>query len=135
MKCFTLGCRNMAKAGVFKISNGKTVQKWHALFRVEEKSPLLRKYNMKLPYLLVANWYIDKVIHKCSQDIIGTLIPHMVHMYIHGTLIPNMLEVVSNGKTKAKLLENYGITTICQETVGEWVVKLVFKNDYAANNY
>ena len=66
MKCFTLGCRKVAEAVVFKISNGKTVQKWHALFRVEEKSPLLRKDNMKLPYFLVANWYIGKVIHKYS---------------------------------------------------------------------
>ena len=90
---------------------------------------------MKLPYFLVANWYIDKVIHKCGQESIRKLLRHMTHMYIHGTLIPKMLEVMSNGKTKAKLLANYGLTTLCQETVGEWIIKLVFKYDYADNNY
>ena len=135
IKCFTLGCRKMAKAGVLIISNGNTVQKWHALFRVEEKYHLLRKYMMKLPYLLVANWYIDKVIHKCGQESIGTIIRHMTHMYIHGTLIPKMLEVIFTGTTKAKLLENYGLMTLFQETVGEWLIKLVFKYNYASNNY
>ena len=42
---------------------------------------------------------------------------------------------MSNGKTKAKLLENYGLTMICQETVGEWLIKIGFKYDYAVNNY
>ena len=35
MKCFTQGCHKMVRAGIFKISNGKTVGKWNALFRVE----------------------------------------------------------------------------------------------------
>ena len=125
----------MAKAGIFKISNGKTVQKWYVLFRVEERSPLLRTDKRKLPYFLVANWYIDKVIHKCGQESIGTLLQHMMHMYTHGTLIPKMLEVLSNGTTKSNLLGNCGLTTLCQETVGEWLIKLVFKYDYFVNNY
>ena len=41
-----------------------------------------------------------------------------MHMYIHDNLKPNMLEVMSNGKNKAKLLENYGIVTLFQDTVG-----------------
>ena len=90
---------------------------------------------MKLPYFLVANWYIDKVIHKCGQESIRKLLRHMTHMYIHGTLIPKKLEVILNGITKDKLLANYGLTTLCQETVGEWIIKLVFKYDYASNNY
>ena len=56
-------------------------------------------------------------------------------MYICGTLIPNVLEGMSNGTTKAKLLENYGLTTLCQEIIGEWLIKLGFKYDYAVNNY
>ena len=36
MKCFTQGCHNTAKAGIFRISNGKTVKKLNALFIVEE---------------------------------------------------------------------------------------------------
>ena len=43
----------------------------------------------------------------------------MMHMYIHDTLIPNMLEGMSNGKTKAKVLENYDLTTLCQDAAGE----------------
>ena len=125
----------MAKAGVFKISTGNTVQKWYVFFRVEEKSPLLRKDKRKIPYFLVANWYIEKVIQKCSQECIRTLLQDMMHMYTHGTLIPKMLEVIFTGTTKAKLLENYGLMTLFQETVGEWLIKLVFKYDYAANNY
>ena len=46
-----------------------------------------------------------------------------------------MLEGMLNGKTKAKLLENYGITTLFQETVREWLIKLGFKYDDAVNNY
>ena len=37
MICFTQVCHNMAKAGIFKISNGKTVKKLNALFIIEEK--------------------------------------------------------------------------------------------------
>ena len=51
----------------------------------------------------------------------------MMHMYIHDTLILKMLELISNGKTKANILENYGIKNICQETVEEWIIKLGFK--------
>ena len=42
----------------------------------------------------------------------------MMYMYIHDTLIPNMLEVMSNSKTKANILENYGITKLFKDTVG-----------------
>ena len=59
----------------------------------------------------------------------------MMHMYISVTLIPIVLEGMSNGTTKAKLLENYGLTTLCQEIIGEWLIKLGFKYDYAVNNY
>ena len=80
----------MAKSGIFKISHGKTVRKWNALFRVE-KNPLLRKDKRQLPYFPVANWYIDKAIHKYDQESIDTLRRHRMHMYIHDTLIPTTL--------------------------------------------
>ena len=32
-------------------------------------------------------------------------------------------------------MENYGLTKLCQDTVGEQIIKLVFKYDYASNNY
>ena len=46
----------------------------------------------------------------------------MMHMYIHDTLIPKMLEGMSNFKTKANILENYGLTILYQEAVGEWII-------------
>ena len=55
------------------------------------------------------------------------LLWHMIHMYIHDTLIPKVLEGMSNGKNKAKLLENYGLTNLCQYKVGEWLTKIIFK--------
>ena len=36
----------------------------------------------------------------------------MMHIYIHDTLIPKILKGISNGKTKAKLLENPSIRTL-----------------------
>ena len=65
---------------------------------------------------------------------IDTLGRHMMCMYIHDTLIPMMLEVISNGKTKAKLLVIYGITTLFQDAVVEWLNKLGFKHNYAIKN-
>ena len=59
----------------------------------------------------------------------------MMHMYIHDTLIPKMLEVMDNGKTKSKLLKNSSLTTLCQDTVGEWIIKLGFKYNYDVKNY
>ena len=73
MKCFTQGCHNVAKASIFKISHGKTVQKWHALFRVEENFPPLRKDKRQVPYFLVGNWGVAKAIYKCGQESIVTL--------------------------------------------------------------
>ena len=43
MKYFTQGCHNMAKAGINLLISGKTVQQWHAFFRVEDDFILLRK--------------------------------------------------------------------------------------------
>ena len=48
---------------------------------------------------------------------------HLYSKYPH----PYILERMSNVTTKAKLLENYGITTLFQETVGERIIKLGFK--------
>ena len=41
---------------------------------------------------------------------------------------------MKNGTTKSKLLENYDITTICQETVRERIINLGFKYNYVVNN-
>ena len=59
----------------------------------------------------------------------------MMRLYIHDILIPKMLEGISNGTTKAKLLENYALTMLYQETIVEWLMKLGFKYDYAVNKY
>ena len=59
----------------------------------------------------------------------------MMRMYSHYTLIPKMLEVMSNGISKAKLLENYCLTALFQETVGQWIIKIGFKYNYAVNDY
>ena len=40
-----------------------------------------------------------------------------------------------NGTTKSNILGNYGLTTLCQETVGEWLINIGFKHDYDVNNY
>ena len=41
---------------------------------------------------------------------------------------------MSNDTTKAKLLEGYGLTELCQESVGEWLIYFGFKYDYSVNN-
>ena len=40
-----------------------------------------------------------------------------------------------NSRTKAKIFEAYSLTTLYQETVGYWLIKIVFKYYYAVNNY
>ena len=57
-----------------------------------------------------------------------------MYIYIHDTVIPYMLYVMSNGTTKDMLLESYGLKTICQETVGECLIKIGFKYNYDVNN-
>ena len=47
-------------------------------------------------------------------------------MYIHDTLISEISELMTNGTTKDKLLENYGLTNLFQETGEEWLIKIVF---------
>ena len=59
----------------------------------------------------------------------------MTHMYIHDTLITKMSEGISNGTTKSEILENYGPPKLCQDKVGEWLIKLGFKYYYLVNNY
>ena len=58
-----------------------------------------------------------------------------MHMYIHDTLIPKMLEGMLNGTTKDKILENYGITTLYQDSLVEWLIKLGFEYDCSVKNY
>ena len=58
----------------------------------------------------------------------------MMHMYIHDNLISKMLEIMWNGRTKAKIFEDYSLTKLCQETVGYWLIKLGFKYYCAINN-
>ena len=59
----------------------------------------------------------------------------MMHIYINDTLIHKMSEGMWNDTTKDKLLEKYGLTTICQDTVGEWLIKLGFKYNYSVKSY
>ena len=73
MKCCTKGCHKIAEAGTLTISTGETVQKWHALFRVEEYFPLFRKKKRQIPHYVVANWGIAGEIHKYVQENIDTL--------------------------------------------------------------
>ena len=40
-----------------------------------------------------------------------------------------------NDTTEAKILENYGLAMLCQETVGEWLINIGFKYDYSVNRY
>ena len=58
----------------------------------------------------------------------------MMNMYINDTLIPKMVEGMSNGTAKANRLKNYGLTKLCQEKVGDWLIKLGFKYNYDVNN-
>ena len=95
----------------------------------------MRKEKRQIPYLLVANLGIVKAINECVQESIGTLLIHIIHIYIHETLIPNMSKGMSNGKTKAQILENYGLSILCQETVGEWLINIGFKYEYSVNSY
>ena len=59
----------------------------------------------------------------------------MMQMYIQDTLITKILEVMYNGTTKSKILKICGFKNLCQDTVGEWRIKIGFKYDYAVNNY
>ena len=90
---------------------------------------------MKPSYFVVANWGIAEEIYKYGQENINTLGQQIMHMCIHNTLIPNMLEVMSNGKTKAKILKKYGLTTLFQYTVVECIINVGFKYDYDVKNY
>ena len=58
-----------------------------------------------------------------------------MHIYIHDTFIPNMSEGIYNGSTNTNTLENYGITKLCQDTVGDWLTNIGFKYDYVVRNY
>ena len=40
-----------------------------------------------------------------------------------------------NNTTKDKLFEKYFLTTLCQETLREWLIRIGFKYEYAVNNY
>ena len=40
---------------------------------------------------------------------------------------------MSNGTIKAKVLGKYGFTSLCQETVGEWIINIGFKYNYTIN--
>ena len=40
-----------------------------------------------------------------------------------------------NSRTKAKIFEAYSLTTLYQETVGYWLIKLGFQYYYVVNNY
>ena len=42
---------------------------------------------------------------------------------------------MSNGTTRANKLESYGLTRICQDIVGEWLINLGFKYNSAVKNY
>ena len=44
----------------------------------------------------------------------------------HDNIITNMLDIMSNGTTKAKLLEKFGLVKLCQD-ISEWIIKLGFK--------
>ena len=118
MKCCTKGCHKMVESVILKISNGETLQKWHALFRVKWNVPLFRKYKRQWPYFLVSSWDITKAMQNHGQENIDTLVWHMMYMYIHENLIPKMSEGMSNDTTKAKILENHVLATLCQDTVG-----------------
>ena len=57
-----------------------------------------------------------------------------MHMYMHDNLILEMLEGILNVTTKSKILENYFITKLFKETVGECLIYIGFQYDYAVNN-
>ena len=57
----------------------------------------------------------------------------MMHIYINDTLIPKMSQGMPNGTTKAKLLGNYSLTLLCQQTVLGCLIKIGFVYNYAVN--
>ena len=40
-----------------------------------------------------------------------------------------------NNTTKDKLFEKYFLTTLCQETLREWLIRIGFKYEYDVNKY
>ena len=111
MGCFSQGCHNIAKAGIFKISNGNMCKNVMPCLEYKKFS-LLRKEKRQLSYFLISKCNISKAIHEYVQEIVDTIWRHMEHMYINITLIPKKLELMSNGTTNAKLLENYFLATL-----------------------
>ena len=63
----------MASVGIVKITNSETIRKWHALFRIQEQFPILRKEKYQLPYLLQANYNMSEAIKKYGCKNMDTL--------------------------------------------------------------
>ena len=110
--------------------------KWHALFRIQEQFPLLRKDKDQLPYFLQANLYIEESIKKYGHKNLYTIFRQMMYFYIHDTLIIQMLEEIdpefryqSEDKqytAKVELFKRYRLTKLWSNTVGVWLKKICF---------
>ena len=69
----------------------------------------------------------------------------IVYFYIHDTLIPQMLEEMDpefrdqledkQDTAKVELLERYGPTNLCSNTVGIWLNNLGFSYGIVSNKY
>ena len=82
----------MASVDIVKISNSETILKWHAMFRIHEWFPLLRKDKYQIPYFLQANLDIKDFTKKYGHKNLDTLSWKMMYFYIHDTLIHKILE-------------------------------------------
>ena len=60
--CCIKSCKIMASVGMDKITNSEILRKFHALFRIQEQFPLLRKEKYHLPYFLQDNSDIAEAI-------------------------------------------------------------------------
>ena len=88
---------------------------------------------------------IAKAIKKYGRKNLNTLDRKMMYLYTHDTLIPQMLEEMDPGfwykqeeeqdTANVELLERYGPTKLCADTVGRWLKKIVFSYDIVSNKY
>jgi hypothetical protein len=135
--CCKYAVDKLAAAGLGKIKNPETVARWHATFRVLDKFPLLKREQRNLPQFLAANDDIKEAIQTHARQHLDDSISliHTIYDYIHETLLPKMVEESENFASTEDLLKNYGLVSLCHETVRTWILKLGFSYDVVVKSY
>lgn len=139
--CCQYAINKLSDAAMGKIKSPDTVARWHAVFRVLNKFPLMKKEQNHLPHFLAANDDIKEAIQTHARENIDDSVSliHTIYDYIHETLLPKMVEEMAEKneeiETVEDLLKLYGLESLCHETVRTWLLKLGFSYDVKAKSY